>query len=264
MRKNLALAKWRAGEQTISGWLSLANTHSAEMLANAGFDWLCVDLQHGLLDYGDLRHMLPAISTTATTPIVRVSGNHPAEIMKVLDAGALGVIVPLINTRAEALTAISACRYPPQGARSFGPIRAALYGGPGYAAEANDEIACIAMIETREGLENLESIVTTPGLGGVYIGPNDLALALGLPPRGDTDNPIHREAVSRILDACKRHRVPAGIHTGGVEYTRLRLEAGFDFITLGTDIGFLMQAATANLAAVRDGQRHERESTGYS
>src|SRR5206468_11961199 len=136
------------------------NTHSAEMLANAGFDWLCVDLQHGLVDYRDLTHMLPAISTTQTTPIVRVSGNDPKEIMKVLDAGAMGVIVPLVNNRAEAAAAISACRYPPDGTRSFGPIRAALYGGRGYAAEANGEIACIVTIETAQGIGKAEEILT--------------------------------------------------------------------------------------------------------
>ena len=254
MRRNTALAKWRAGEQTIGGWLALGNTHSAELMANAGFDWLCVDLQHGLLDYRDLLHMLPAISTTDTIPLVRVSGNDPKEIMKVLDAGALGVIVPLVNDRAEALAAISACRYPPEGTRSFGPIRAGLYGGRGYAREANQEIACIAMIETREGLENLEEIVTTPGLGGVYIGPSDLALALGLPPRGDTDDPLHLETVDRILASCRKHGVPVGIHTGGLAYTQRRLEAGFNFVTLGTDSGFLMQAVNSDLAAARGTQ----------
>jgi 4-hydroxy-2-oxoheptanedioate aldolase len=264
MRKNLALAKWRAGEQTIGGWLQLANTHTAEMMANAGFDWLCVDLQHGLLDYSDLTHMLPAISTTQTTPLVRVSGNDPKEIMKVLDAGAMGVIVPLVNNGEEAAAAVSACRYPPAGGRSFGPIRAALYGGRGYVLEANDEIACIVMIETRAGLDNLEEILATPGLGGVYIGPNDLALALGLPARGDTDDPTHMAAVGRVLAACKAHGVPAGIHTGGLEYTRLRLEAGFDFVTLGSDAGFMMQAASTALAAARGSQKRERESTGYS
>ena len=263
MRKNTALAKWRAGEQTIGCWLSLANTHSAEMLANAGFDWICIDLQHGLLDYRDLLHMLPAISTTPVTPIVRVSGNDPKQIMKVLDAGALGVIVPLVNNRAEALAAISACRYPPGGTRSFGPIRAALYGGRDYAAQANDEIACIAMIETKEGIENLESIVTTPGLGGVYIGPADLALALGLPPRGDTDDPLHVATVARILATCKKHHVPVGIHTGGLNYTRRRLEAGFNFVTLNSDGGFMMQAAAADLAAARGAAKRERENTGY-
>jgi len=263
MRKNAALAKWRAGQQTIGGWLSLANTHTAELMANAGFDWLCIDMQHGLLDYGDLRHMLPAISTTETTPIVRVAGNDPAAIMKVLDAGAMGVIVPLVNNRAEAAAAVAACRYPPDGGRSFGPIRAALYGGRGYAAEANDEIACIVMIETKEGIANLEEIVTTPGLGGVYIGPADLGYALGLPPRGDSDDPLHLETVKRILDRCKAHKVPVGIHTGGLDYTRRRLEAGFDFVTLGSDAGFLMQAVTTDLAAARGAAKREREATGY-
>lgn len=263
MRKNEALAKWRAGQQTIGAWLSLANTHSAEMLANAGFDWICVDLQHGLIDYGDLRHMLPAISTTATTPIVRVSGNHPAEIMKVLDAGAMGVIVPMVNNRAEAEAAIAATRYPPQGGRSFGPTRAALYGGRGYAQEANDEVACIVMIETEEGIAKVDEIVSTPGLGGVYIGPADLALALGLPARGDTDDPKHIATVERIRDACKAAGVPVGIHTGGLDYTRRRLEAGFDFVTLGSDAGFMMQAASSDLAAARGAVKKDREPTGY-
>ena len=107
------------------------------------------------------------------------------------------------------------------------------------------------MIETPDGIANLEEIVATPGLGGVYIGPNDLALALGLPARGDTDDPLHLETVGRILAACKRHGVPVGIHTGGLAYTRIRLEAGFDFVTLGSDAGLLMQAAAADLAAAR-------------
>lgn len=263
MRKNAALAKWRAGEQTIGCWLSLSNTHSAEALSKAGFDWLCVDLQHGLLDYADLRHMLPAMSASEATPIVRVSGNDPREIMKALDAGAYAVIVPLVNNPAEAAAAISACRYPPLGTRSFGPLRAGLYGGAGYATEANDEIACIAMIETKEGLENLESIVTTPGLGGVYIGPSDLALAIDLPPRGDTDDPKHLATVQRIMDCCKKHKVPVGIHTGGIAYTQIRLAAGFDFVTLNSDTGFMATAMYAELASARGGIRKDRENTGY-
>jgi 4-hydroxy-2-oxoheptanedioate aldolase len=263
MRQNAALAKWRAGEQTVGGWLSLANTHSAELMANAGFDWLCVDLQHGLLDYADLRHMLPAISTTGTTPIVRVSGNDPALIMKVLDVGAMGVIVPLVNTREEAAAAVSACRYPPQGTRSFGPIRAAMYGGRGYVAEANDEIACIAMIETKDGIENLEAIVTTPGLGGIYVGPADLGYALGLGPTGNVDEPLHMATMDKILTTCKRHGVPVGTHTGGLADSRRRLKEGFNFVTLGSDAGFMMQAAAADLAAIRQTQKTEREATGY-
>ena len=263
MRENTALTKWRAGQQTVGCWLSLSNTHVAEMMASLGFDWICIDLQHGLLDYRDLLHMLPAISTSDTIPIVRVSGNDPKEIMKVLDAGALGVIVPLVNNREEAEAAVAACRYPPDGGRSFGPIRAALYGGRGYVKEANEQVACIAMIETKEGIENLEEIVSTPGLSGVYIGPGDLAYALGLPPVGDTDEPKHVETVERIVAACKSQNLPVGIHTGSAQYTKKRLAMGFEFVTLGSDAGMLMAAAARGLAEVRETALEEREKTGY-
>jgi 4-hydroxy-2-oxoheptanedioate aldolase len=171
--------------------------------------------------------------------------------------------VPLVNTRAEAEAAVGACLYPPFGYRSFGPIRAALYGGQGYAAEANGEIACIVMIETKQAVENVEAIVTTPHLGGVYIGPNDLALSLGLPARGDVDEPTHLKAVETILTTCKRHHVPVGIHTSSLEWSKRRLEAGFDFVTIGSDAGFVMQGAVASLSAMRGVKAKERESTGY-
>ena len=263
MRKNKVLARWRQGEQTIGAWLSLANTHTAELMANAGFDWLCIDLQHGLLDYQDLLHMLPAISTTATLPLVRVSANDPGEIMKVLDAGALGVIVPMVNDRAEAERAVAACLYPPKGNRSFGPVRAALYGGSNYAGEANDEIACIAMVETREGLENLEGIVTTPNLGGVYIGPSDLGLALDLGPTGDSDDPAHLKAVTRIRDVCRTHGLPVGIHASSLPFVQRRLDAGFNFVPLGSDAGLMMKAAYQDLAVARGAGEKRQEGTGY-
>jgi 4-hydroxy-2-oxoheptanedioate aldolase len=251
MRKNATLAKWRAGQQTIGGWLSLANTHVAELMAHAGLDWLCVDLQHGLLDYPDLLHMLPAISTTETTPFVRVPRNDAHEITRALDAGAHGVIVPLVESRAEAAAAVAACRYPPLGVRSWGPLRAALYGGRDYAEWANAEITCIVMIETREGLANVEEIAGTPGLGAVFIGPSDLALALGLPPRGDTDEARHVEAVGRIQETCQRLRVPIGIHTTSLDYAKKRLAKGFDFVTVGSDAGHLAQGVATAVAATR-------------
>jgi 4-hydroxy-2-oxoheptanedioate aldolase len=263
MRKNAALARWRNGEQTVGGWLSLANTHSAELMANAGFDWLCVDLQHGLIDYGDLRHMLPAISTTATTPIVRVAANDPGDIGKVLDAGAMGVIVPMVNTRAQAEAAVAACRYAPQGNRSFGPVRAGLYAGKGYAEEANDEIACIVMVETQEALDNLDEIVSTPGLGGVYIGPADLAISIGLPLAAIAADERHLAAVTRVQDACRAHGVPIGIHTISLADAQRRLAAGFHFVTLGSDAGFMMQAAAGDLAAARKTTAAAGEKTGY-
>ena len=202
MRENSALQAWRGGGQTIGGWLSIGNAYTAEVMSGMGFDWLCVDLQHGMLSYDDLTYMLPAISTQDTIPFVRVPWNEPYEIMKALDAGAYGVIVPMVNNAEEAAQAVAACRYPPDGNRSFGPIRAALYGGRGYAAEANGQIACIAMVETAEGIDKLDEIAATPGLDAIYIGPSDLGYALGLGPAA-FDDPLHVETVGRIFAACR-------------------------------------------------------------
>lgn len=252
MRPNRALAAWRQGERTIGVWLSLANVHIAETLANLGFDWLCMDLQHGLLDYKDLTLMLPAVSAAKTTPLVRVPWNEPYEIMKALDAGAYGVIVPMINSGADARQAVAACRYPPAGNRSFGPVRAALHGGrEAYAKGANDQIACIAMIETAQGLENLDEIAATPGLDGVYIGPNDLALAIGLAPQGDNDDPAHAEAVQLIQAACRKRGVAVGVHSSSLAFAQRHLRRGFQFVTLGSDMGFLSRTASQELAAAR-------------
>ena len=251
MRENASLATWRAGGSTVGGWLSIGNAYTAETMASLGFDWLCVDLQHGMISHDDLAAMLPAISTRAATPLVRVPWNEPREIMRALDTGAYGVIVPMINNAAEAARAVAACRYPPAGMRSFGPIRAALYGGPGYTAEANGQLACIAMVETEEGLANLEAIAATPGLDAIYIGPADLAFALGLAP-GQDDDPKHVQAVASILAACRRHGIAAGIHTGSLGRTRQYLEQGFNLVALGSDGGFMARAAAADLAAVKD------------
>lgn len=263
MRENKTLTAWRAGEQTVGCWLSLANSYSAESIAHLGFDWVCIDLQHGMIDYTDLAQMLPAISTSQATPLVRVPWNEPYEIMKVLDAGAYGVIVPMVNNREEAEQAVAACRYPPLGNRSFGPIRGALYGGKGYAQEANDQLACIAMIETKEGIEKVEEIVQTPGLDGVYIGPADLALAMGLQVFGDQPQDEHLEMVKHIHSVCQANQVAIGIHTSSLAYTQKYLELGFNFVTLGSDSGHMMKNAAKELAAARGSQEQQRESTGY-
>ena len=251
MRENRTLRTWRDGGQTVGAWLSIPSSFTAETMAHAGFDWLCIDMQHGLIDYTDVVHMLTAISTTETVPLVRVPWNDPPTIMKVLDAGAYGVVVPLVNNAEEARRAVSACRYPPDGGRSSGPARATMYAGAGYQAGANSEIACIVMIETAEALDNLDEILSVPGVDAAYIGPSDLAYAIGLTPTGDNDDPKHVETVDRIFEACKRNGVAPGIHTGSVEYTRRYLEQGFQMITLGADRGFMAQRAGADLAAAR-------------
>ncbi len=263
MEENQSLKTWRAGGQTIGCWLSLPCAHSAESLARLGFDWVCIDLQHGLLDYTDLVYMLPAISNGRATPLVRVPWNEPYEIMKALDAGAAGVIVPMVNNRREAEQAVDACRYPPAGHRSFGPIRAAMAGGPGYAAEANEQIACLVMIETEDGIANLDDILSTPGVDGVYIGPADLALALGLPPVGDNDDPTHARTVASIFDACRKHGVAAGIHTSSLEYGQHYLKMGFNLVTLGSDARWMAAGAAHDLAAARGTREESRENTGY-
>ena len=263
MRKNSSLAAWQRGEQTIGLWLSLANTYSAEAMSKLGFDWVCVDMQHGLIDYTDLVNMLPAISNSDATPLVRVPWNEPYEIMKALDAGAYGVIIPMVNNRKEAEQAVMACRYPPLGNRSFGPIRGALYGGRGYALEANDQIACIAMIETAEGIANADEIMSTSGLNGIYIGPADLALSMGLPAMGDQPQDEHWVVVKELLEKCRAHKIAAGIHTSSLEYAQKYLALGFNFVTLGSDSGHMAKNAARELAAARGTAETKRESSGY-
>ena len=263
MRENSSLAAWQRGEQTIGLWLSLANTYSAEAMSKLGFDWVCIDMQHGLIDYTDLVNMLPAISNSDATPLVRVPWNEPYEIMKALDAGAYGVIIPMVNNRKEAEQAVMACRYPPLGNRSFGPIRGALYGGRGYALEANDQIACIAMIETAEGIANADEIMSTSGLNGIYIGPADLALSMGLPAMGDQPQDEHLAVVKELLEKCRAYKIAAGIHTSSLEYAQKYLALGFNFVTLGSDSGHMAKNAARELAAARGTAETKRESSGY-
>jgi 4-hydroxy-2-oxoheptanedioate aldolase len=264
MRKNHVLAAWRANRQTIGGWLSIDSAYTAEVMANCGFDWLCLDMQHGMLDYNDLKNMLPAISTTNTIPLVRVPWNEPYQIMKALDAGAYGVIVPLVNNRAEAEKAVSACKYPPLGIRSYGPIRGAIYGGAGYAKEANDEIACVVMIETAEALINLDDILSTPGVDAAYIGPADLAYALDVPHTGgDNNDPKHVETVAQIAAACKKHGIAVGIHTSSLEYTKRFLNQGFQMVTLGGDSGFMARLARKELREARGDASIDKIESGF-
>ena len=235
MRINRVKQLWREGKPAIGGFLSIPSGFSAEVMAHTGLDWLCIDMQHGCIDYSDAVPMLTAISTTATTPFVRVPWNEPSMIMKVLDAGAYGVIVPMVSNRTETERAVAACRYPPAGIRSNGPNRALYYGGADYQKNADREMLCIAMIETAEGIEKMDEIISTPGLDAVYIGPTDLALSLGLPPVMDNDDPKHVATVNRILEVCRRHNVVAAMHTTSAKYTQHYIDQGFRMVMLIND-----------------------------
>jgi 4-hydroxy-2-oxoheptanedioate aldolase len=253
MRPNRIKEIWAGGGHATLGWLSVPNGFTAEVMARAGFDALCIDMQHGLIDYSDVWPMLQAISQTDTVPVVRVPWNDPATIMKALDAGAYGVIVPLVNSAEEAARAVAACRFPPAGMRSFGPIRANLYAGANYAAESNDQIVVFAMIETKQALANLEEICQVPGLDAVYIGPADLSYALDLPPRGDNPDPKHLETCDRIRETAHKHGKKAVMHCASAAFAAGAIKRGFDMIMLTSDVLLLGNAARAELAAFKDG-----------
>jgi 4-hydroxy-2-oxoheptanedioate aldolase len=251
MRSNTLREIWRRGDAVINGWLSIPTGFSAEVMAHQGFDSLVVDMQHGVVDYQVAVTMLQAVSTTAVIPLARVPWNDPGPIGKILDAGAYGIICPMINTPEQAEALVTACRYPPRGQRSWGPVRASIYAGADYGDHANDEIVVMPMIETAEALKNLEDILSVPGIDAVYVGPSDLSLALGCKPRLDQTDPPVVEAQRQILEACRRHRVVAGIHNSTAAYALKMIAAGYQFVTLASDSRFLAARAADEVAAVR-------------
>jgi 4-hydroxy-2-oxoheptanedioate aldolase len=253
MRENKIRRIWAEGGNVLNGWLAIPSSISAEVMAQAGWDSLCVDLQHGAIDYQTALTMLQAISTTETVPLVRVPWNDPAIIGKLLDAGAYGVICPMVNSRADAEAFVGACRYAPAGYRSVGPLRAALYGGSDYVVQANSTILTMAMIETRRAIENLEEILATPGLDAVYVGPSDLSVSMGHSAGFDPAFPEVLEAILRVPAAAKRHGVIPGIHVGSVEFGTRMYHAGFRFASFMSDFRFLQWIAARGIRAMRAG-----------
>lgn len=255
MRPNKLRETWARGGAVVNGWLAIANSFSAETMAHQGWDSLTIDLQHGVVDYAGMVPMLQAISTTPTVPVVRVPWLEPGIIMKTLDAGAYGVICPMVNTRADAEKLVAWTHYAPQGTRSFGPVRALLYGDADYPAHANNTIVAFAMIETAQALENLDDILATPGLDAVYIGPSDLSLALGCKPTFDDLDPKAADAVQHILARAKAHGVVAGIHNGTPEAALKRIAMGFQFVTISSDARLMAAGAQQVVQAMRAGIR---------
>ncbi len=253
MRENRIRKIWRDGGAVINGWLAIPSSLSAETMSHQGWDSLTVDQQHGMVDFQSAVPMLQAISTTDTVPITRVPWLEPGIIMKSLDAGAYGIICPMINTPEDAKALVGACRYAPQGHRSYGPVRALMYAGADYPQHANDTVVAIAMIETQEALFNLEGILSVPGLDGVYIGPSDLALSLGGTPKPDQTDPKVVEAIDHILAAAKSHGVVPGIHCGSPAYATRMVEQGFQLVTILSDNLLMATAAKRAVAELREG-----------
>jgi 4-hydroxy-2-oxoheptanedioate aldolase len=247
--------KWAEGQVALNGWLSIGNSFSAEIMAQQGYDSITVDIQHGILDYGQAVPMLQAVRASGATPLVRVPWNEPGIIMKALDAGAYGIICPMINTAEEAEALVSYVRYPPLGTRSFGPTRALISSGAGYAAEANENILAIAMIETAEGVKNLEAICAVKGIDGVYIGPADLTLGVTngrLPPGFDREEEEMIEVIKKILAAAKAAGITATLHCGAPEYAARAIGWGFDMVTLMNDARLLANAAATSVSKTRE------------
>ena len=252
MKKNKLKEFFKAGKPIINSWLSVPSSFSAEVMANQGWDSVTIDMQHGLIDYPNAVNMLQAISTTETTPLARVNWNEPGQIMKILDAGCYGVICPMVSNRKEAEKFVQACQYPPNGYRSFGPVRATIYGGADYAKYADNEILKLAMIETKEALEKLDEILDTPNLDGIYIGPADLSLAVGEEPGFDRpDNTKAFNEISRILEADKKRNLLTGLHNGTPEYAQRMIEKGFNLVTVGSDSRYIASGAKADLEKLK-------------
>ena len=261
MRENLLRTLWASGAAAVNGWLGVGNSFSAEVMAHQGFDSLTIDLQHGVVDDSAMVGMLQAISTTPTVPIVRVPWLEPGILMKSLDAGAYGVICPMVNSREDAQKLVAWTHYAPRGTRSYGPIRALLYGGADYAEAANRTIVVFAMIETAQALDNLDAILSVEGLDAIYVGPSDLSLSLGCRAVLDDVDPKAAQAIDHILARAQAHGIVAGIHNGTPAAARGRVAKGFRFVTVASDTRLMAAGAQQAVAAMRAGPADTQPTT---
>lgn len=244
---------WAEGGQAIGGWLQMTGSLHAEALAGCGYDALVIDMQHSGTDFESAVQMMIAIEHGGCEPFVRVRWNNPDEIMKLVDLGAYGVIAPMVESAEEARQLASALHYPPRGARSFGPRRPILRYGANYFANASETIVSMAMIETERGIANVDEILAVDGLDGVFIGPADLSVALGGPPRPDSDNPKVVAAIRTIRERAHGAGKRVGIFCGGGAFARSKLQEGFDLVTLTPDLSMLTAAARDVVAVARQG-----------
>jgi 4-hydroxy-2-oxoheptanedioate aldolase len=246
MKKNGIKEAWNNGQTIINGWSSIANTFNAEIMAASGFDSITIDMQHGLVGYQKVVEMLQAISGYNITPMVRVPWNDPSMVMRCLDAGAYGIICPMVNTKEECEKFVTSCRYPPKGNRSFGPIRARIYGGDDYFHHANETLLNFAMIETSEAVDNLDKILSVDELDAVYIGPSDLAVTMGYAP-GTYQKEVE-DCLIYIVETCKSKNIKTGIHCPDGKTVKERFDMGYDLGTISADAALLTQASKREIA----------------
>ncbi len=253
MRGNHVRRRLKAGEPSVGTWLSLPSPEAAEYVSRLGFDWLVVDAEHHPVDIRTLAQMFAAMAPSPTAPMVRVPGNDPIVIKRVLDAGAWGIVVPMVNSREEAERAVAATRYPPLGRRSVGGGRHALGFGTSaaeYYAHANDHVLLVLQIEHVEGVERADEILSVPGIDACFIGPNDLAasMGLGLGVPLECDLPRVVEAIRHVREVCVARGVAPGIHCSGAAGVNQRIAEGFQFLAMASELRYLLAGLSADLA----------------
>jgi len=235
----------------LGGWAMIPSAFGAEVMSAAGCDWLCIDLQHGLVDEEVMRTMVQAAAIRGTPVLVRVAWNEPGAIMRALDAGADGVIVPMVNSAEEARAAAGASRYPPLGYRSWGPLRSGMAQPEFSPALGNEQTVCLVMIETAEAVERVEQILEVAGVDGVFVGPNDLAISHSGGNEDAGRSPRDVELIERVAQACARRELVAGISCTDAEDARRWRRAGYSLLGLPSDAGLLGEAMVRLLAAAR-------------
>ena len=253
MLENKLKTLWAAGKPSLNGWLSIGNSFTAEIMAAQDYDSISIDIQHGVLAMGDIVPMFQAMAASGVVPMARVPWLDPAAIMKALDAGALGIICPMVNTPEQAAEFISYMYYPPLGDRSFGPARA-LLANDNYYNNANDQILSFAMVETAQALLNLDAIAATKGLDGIYVGPADLSISTSngaLAPGFDRQEPEMVAILQKIIEACKNAGIKSALHCGTPQYAKQAIDWGFDMVTVSGDSRFLSIGATQSVAEFR-------------
>ena len=251
MRENRVRTLWADGKSVVNGWLHSPSTWSAEVMAHQGWDSLVVDMQHGMMGIETAILMLQAISTTDTVPMVRVNWNTPGDIMRLLDAGAYGVICPMIDTREQCEAFVGACRFPPLGYRSLGPTRARVYAGDDYAEHANDTVITFAMIETQAGFDNRDEIMSVAGLDGVFVGIGDLRLSMTGQAGLDGSDATVDAALDEILESARQHGIKAGLFAADTDHAVDMLGRGYEFVTVMNDVSLMASAAAAVVKTVR-------------
>jgi 2-dehydro-3-deoxyglucarate aldolase len=247
MRNTLLKKKLLNNELTIGSWVTIGHPSIVEVLSSASFDWLTIDLEHTTIDYSTAQVLISTIQANNMSALVRVSKNDEVYIKRVLDAGADGVIIPMVNNAEDAKKAVEYVKYPPEGKRGVGLYRAQQYGlnngFNNYKKWLVESVVIIAQIEHIEAVNNIEEIISTPGIDGVIIGPYDLSGSMGFP--GEFDKPEVKTAIDKVIAACKKKNFPAGFHVidPTAEKLQEKINDGYRFLAFSTDFLFMGESA---------------------